>query len=53
MGLLEVPPELFGMKRVKELYLFNNNLCSLPSETAQLSTLEQLGVRFSKRSGAI
>jgi hypothetical protein len=49
MGLREVPCELFRMKSVKQLYLFGNNLCSLPSEIAHLSTLEELWVRLSKR----
>jgi hypothetical protein len=54
MGLTEVPSELFRMKNVvKELWLFNNNLCSLPSEIAHMITLERLIVRLSKRSGAI
>jgi Leucine-rich repeat (LRR) protein len=50
MGLTEVPSELFRMKNVKELWLGSNNLCSLPSEIAQLETLETLIVRLSKRS---
>jgi hypothetical protein len=50
MGLTEVPSELFRMKNVKNLYLYDNNLCSLPSEIAHLNTLEVLSVRFSKRS---
>jgi hypothetical protein len=49
MGLTEVPSELFRMKNVKGLYLDSNNLCSLPSEIAQLATLEVLYVRLSKR----
>jgi hypothetical protein len=49
MGLTEVPSELFRMKNVKELYLDSNKLCSLPSEIAQLTTLEWLIVRLSKR----
>ncbi len=48
MGLTEVPSELFRMKNVKQLWLNNNNLCSLPSEIAHLATLERLYVRFSK-----
>jgi leucine-rich repeat protein SHOC2 len=50
MGLTEVPSELFRMEHLKRLYLTTNNLCSLPSEIAHLATLEELGVRFSKRS---
>ena len=49
MGLTELPSELFRMKSVKTLHLSNNNLCSLPSEIAHLSTLEELWVRLSKR----
>ena len=49
MGLTEVPSELFRMKNLKQLYLNNNNLCSLPSEIAHLKTLERLWVRLSKR----
>jgi Leucine-rich repeat (LRR) protein len=45
MGLTEVPSELFHMRNVKVLYLPNNKLCSLPSEIAHLSTLEELWVR--------
>jgi Leucine-rich repeat (LRR) protein len=30
---------------VKQLHLFNNKLCSLPSEIAHLTTLENLHVR--------
>jgi Leucine-rich repeat (LRR) protein len=49
MGLTEVPCELFRMKNLKTLYLFGNNLCSLPSEIAHLTTLEELSVRRLKR----
>ena len=51
MGLSEVPSELFRMKNVRVLWLGNNNLCSLslPSEIAQLATLERLNVRLLKR----
>ena len=48
MGLTEVPCELFRMKNVKTLSLSNNNLCSLPSEIARLTTLEVLSVRLLK-----
>ena len=48
MGLTEVPSELFRMKSVKQLFLNNNKLCSLPSEIAHLATLEVLYVRLSK-----
>jgi hypothetical protein len=48
MGLTEVPSELFRMKTLKKLFLFNNMLCSLPSEIAQLTSLEELYVRLSK-----
>jgi Leucine-rich repeat (LRR) protein len=53
MGLTEVPCELFRMKNVKQLWFHRNNLCSLPSEISRLTTLEKLGVRLSKPSGAI
>jgi Leucine-rich repeat (LRR) protein len=53
MYLTEMPSELFRMKNVKRLWLGINKLCSLPSEIAQLATLEWLYVRLSKRSGAI
>jgi Leucine-rich repeat (LRR) protein len=46
---MEVPCELFSMKNVKELYLNNNNLCSLPSDIAHLATLVELNVRLLKR----
>jgi hypothetical protein len=49
MGLTEVPSELFCMKNVKQLFLYNNKLCSLPSEIAHLATLEGLIVRLSER----
>jgi hypothetical protein len=49
MGLTEVPSELFRMKNVKLLCLYNNKLCSLPSEIARLTTLEVLSVRLLKR----
>jgi hypothetical protein len=49
MGLTAVPSELFRMKNVKTLDLSKNNLCSLPSEIADLKTLERLYVRLSKR----
>jgi hypothetical protein len=49
MGLKEVPSELFRMKNLKTLWLDYNHLCSLPSEIAHLTTLEQLSVRLSKR----
>jgi hypothetical protein len=41
---MEVPSELFRMKSVKHLWLYNNNLCSLPSEISHLTTLETLKV---------
>jgi Leucine-rich repeat (LRR) protein len=46
MGLMEVPSEMFRMKNLTQLYLNNNNLCSLPSEIAQLTVLEGLYVRL-------
>jgi hypothetical protein len=49
MGLTEVPCELFRMKNLKRLLLSVNNLCSLPSEIAQLTVLEALNVRLLKR----
>ncbi len=44
MGLTEVPSELFRMTNVKKLYLYGNELCSLPSEIALMTTLEGLNV---------
>ena len=44
MGLTEVPSELFRMTNLKQLHLYNNNLCSLPSEIARLAVLEALYV---------
>jgi hypothetical protein len=49
MGLTELPSELFCMKNVKALELYFNNLCSLPSEIALMTTLEELYVRLAKR----
>jgi hypothetical protein len=49
MGLTEVPCELFCMKTLKQLQLYINKLCSLPSEIARMTTLEKLFVRLSKR----
>jgi Leucine-rich repeat (LRR) protein len=49
MGLTEVPSELFRMKNLKELWLTNNKLCSLPREIALMTKLERLYVRLSKR----
>jgi hypothetical protein len=49
MGLTEMPSELFRMKNVKELDLNSNNLCSLQSEVALMTTLEDLWVRLPKR----
>jgi hypothetical protein len=51
MGLTELPSELFCMKNLKTLHLSGNDLCSLPSDIAHLTTLEQLIVRLSKRLG--
>ena len=48
MGLTEVPSELFRMKNLKEVWLYSNKLCSLPSEIARLTTLEVLSVRLLK-----
>jgi Leucine-rich repeat (LRR) protein len=45
MGLTELPAELFRMTSVRELFLSGNQLCSLPSGIAQLTALEELGVR--------
>jgi Leucine-rich repeat (LRR) protein len=44
MGLTEVPSELFRTKNLKKLFLFDNKLCSLPSEIARLATLKVLYV---------
>jgi Leucine-rich repeat (LRR) protein len=44
MGLTDFPSELFRTKNLKQLWLYSNNLCSLPSEIAHLTTLEKLGV---------
>lgn len=44
MMLTELPSELFSLKHVKELRLYNNNLNELPSEIAQLTKLELLHV---------
>ncbi len=49
MGLMEVPFELFRMKNLKKMYVSDNKLCSLPSEIAQLTALEELWVRLAKR----
>jgi Leucine-rich repeat (LRR) protein len=46
LDLTEVPSELLRMKNLKRLYLGINKLCSLPSEIAQLATLEWLSVRL-------
>jgi Leucine-rich repeat (LRR) protein len=46
MGLTELPSELFRMKNVKFLHLSGNNLCSLPSEIALMTTLAWLYVRL-------
>ncbi len=46
---MEVPAELFRMKNMKQFWLNNNKLCSLPSEIAHLAMLEWLYVRLSKR----
>jgi Leucine-rich repeat (LRR) protein len=48
MRLMELPSGLFRMKNLKQLALSNNNICSLPSEIAHLTTLERLFVRVSK-----
>ena len=45
MGLTKLPSELFCTKNVKELSLSGNALSSLPSEIANLETLEELIVR--------
>ena len=49
MSLRKLPSKLFRMMSIKTLYLYNNVLCSLPSEIAQLATLEGLYVRLPKR----
>jgi Leucine-rich repeat (LRR) protein len=46
MGLTELPSELFLLKNVKTLHVYENNLCSLPSEIAHLATLEVLYVQL-------
>ena len=47
MGLTEVPCELFRMKNLKQLALFNNQLMSLPPELGLLTNLKGLFVRHS------
>jgi hypothetical protein len=49
MGVAELPRELFLVTTLKQLRLFNNHLCSLPSTVAQLSLLELLNVRANRR----
>jgi hypothetical protein len=49
LGLTEVPSDLFRMKNVKDLWLDGNNLCSLPSDIALMTTLEWLAVWRLKR----
>jgi internalin A len=49
MGLMELPTELFRMKNLGKLFLNNNKLCSLPSDIAHMTTLEELRVRVLKR----
>jgi Leucine-rich repeat (LRR) protein len=49
IGLTDVPPELFRLTNARKLYLYNNNLCSLPREISHLVMLEGLRVRRSKR----
>jgi hypothetical protein len=48
MRLTELPSELFRMTNLKQLWLADNNVGSLPSEIALLSKLELLNVRESK-----
>jgi Leucine-rich repeat (LRR) protein len=47
MDLTELPSALFCMKNVESLRLEDNKLCSLPSEIAHMTTLEELWVRRS------
>jgi Leucine-rich repeat (LRR) protein len=49
MDLTEVPSELFRLTNVNNIWLSNNNLCSLPmpSEIAHMTALERLYVRLS------
>jgi hypothetical protein len=46
MGLTELPAELFRMTNLQQLHVYDNNLCSLPSEIARLAVLEALFVRL-------
>jgi hypothetical protein len=48
MGVAELPCELFLVTTLKQLRLFNNHLCALPSTVAQLSLLELLNVRANR-----
>jgi hypothetical protein len=43
--LVELPPELFLLKNVTRLKLYNNSLSTLPSGIAKLTKLERLWVR--------
>jgi Leucine-rich repeat (LRR) protein len=36
MGLSELPSELFRLTNVKRLGIYDNNICSLPSDIAHL-----------------
>lgn len=44
LGLTALPPELFQLRALKELYLGNNQLIALPSELGQLRALKALFV---------
>jgi hypothetical protein len=46
MGLTEVPSDLFLLTDCEQLFLFNNCLCSLPSDIWRLTKLSMLSVRW-------
>jgi Leucine-rich repeat (LRR) protein len=48
LGLTHVPPEVFEMPWLEQLYLHCNNLTRLPNEIYQLSNLRLLDARSNK-----